>query len=68
LCRYRSCNQLIPYPRNIRQVVSESDLKLVQAREHNVKKVVVVVGLTVAGKEEGRMRRGGRSCCRVYLH
>ena len=78
LCRYRSCNQLIPYPRNVWQVVSEVDLKLIQAREHNVQKLMVVVlGLAVAGmEEEGRMRRGGkggqwgggRSCCRVFLH
>jgi hypothetical protein len=60
LCRYRSCNRLIPYPRNVRQLVSEGDLKLVQAREHTVNKMMVVVGLTVAGKEEGRMRRGGK--------
>ena len=74
LYTYRSCKQLIPYPRKVWQV----DLKLIQAREHNVQKMVVVVGLAVAGiREEGRMRRegkrgqwggGGRSCCRDYLH
>jgi hypothetical protein len=52
---------------------------LILAREHNVQKIVVVVGLAVAGKEERMrsMRRGGkggqgeggrRSCCRVYIH
>jgi len=36
------------------------DLKLIQARKHNVQKMVML-GLAVAGvKEVGRMRKGGK--------